>query len=86
MAEGPAARERRCSFPLSADPASWRNPVLRHWATLFAVSIVFVVTASVRGLLWRADLAIYDAALPTGPAPADVTIVAIDDRSVATLR
>lgn len=70
---------------MSADPASWRNPVLRHWATLFAVSIVFVVTASVRGLLWRADLAIYDAALPTGPAPADVTIVAIDDRSVAAL-
>lgn len=36
-------------------------------------------------LFWRANLTIYDAVLPTGPAPADVVIVAADDPSIAAL-
>ena len=36
-------------------------------------------------VFWRLDFGLYDAALPTGPAPDDVMIVAIDDASIAEL-
>ena len=63
----------------------WRHPVIRQWALLLAASIGAVVLACVYGVFWRADLAVYDGALPTGPAPADIVIVAVDDASVAQL-
>jgi CHASE2 domain-containing sensor protein len=37
------------------------------------------------GIFWRADLAILDAALPSGAAPPDVVIVGIDESSIAAL-
>lgn len=40
---------------------------------------------SLSGLLQRVDFMIYDAGLTGGPAPADVLIVAIDDKSIAQL-
>jgi PAS domain S-box-containing protein len=41
--------------------------------------------ASRADLLWRTDLSFYDAALPGGPPPGDVVIVAVDDASIAEL-
>ena len=75
----------------SADAAAlmlnrpWRHPVLQPWAWLFGASIVAVSLSCQYGVFWRADLAVYDAALPTAPAPQDIVIVAIDDHSVAQL-
>src|SRR5262245_13279371 len=63
----------------------WRNPVLRQWAWLSATVLVATALASAFGIFWRTDLSIYDAALPTGDAPSDVLIVAVDDASIAEL-
>ncbi len=41
--------------------------------------------ASLGAFFWRFDLSLYDAALPVGPAPSDVVIVAVDDASIAEL-
>lgn len=61
------------------------RPVTRQWLLLLlslgaATSLVIKTNA-----FWRADNQLYDVALPRGPAPDDVLIVAIDDRSVAEL-
>jgi CHASE2 domain-containing sensor protein/signal transduction histidine kinase len=63
---------------------SGRN-VVRQWAGLLACVLVATALAGVFDVLWRADLAIYDAALPLRPAPEDVVIVAVDDASIAEL-
>ncbi|MFO1503521.1 MAG: CHASE2 domain-containing protein [Steroidobacteraceae bacterium] len=63
---------------------SGRN-VVRQWAGLLACVLAATVLAGVFDVFWRADLAIYDAALPMRPAPADVVIVAVDDASIAQL-
>lgn len=47
--------------------------------------LCLTATLYVSSLFWRTDLAIFDAALPTAPAPADVVIVAIDEPSIAAL-
>ena len=62
-----------------------RQPVTGRWLGLLAALATAAAVASFAGLLWRADLAIYDAALPSRPAPDDVVIVAIDDASLAEL-
>ena len=62
-----------------------RLPASGRWLGLLAALAIVAAVASLAGLLWRADLAIYDAALPSQPAPDDVVIVAIDDASLAEL-
>ena len=64
---------------------SWRVRVLRQRAT-FLLALLFAATALyLFDAFWRTDLAIYDTALPSGPAPDDVVIVAIDDPSIQQL-
>ncbi len=46
---------------------------------------IAVCVATWNGWFWREDLLLYDAALPRGPAPKDIVIVAIDDASVAQI-
>ena len=65
--------------------AALRHPVLRQWCLLLVGSIATVILLCASKLFWRLDLAIYDASLPTGPAPSEVLIVAIDDASVSAL-
>jgi CHASE2 domain-containing sensor protein len=65
--------------------SSWRVRVLRQRAWFLAVLLLATTLLYLLNVLWRADLAIFDATLPTGPAPADVVIVAIDDASIAQL-
>ena len=62
-----------------------RQRAIRQWTWLVSVLLVITALLSWREVAWRIDLAIYDAALPTGTAPTDVVIVAIDDASVAAL-
>ncbi|MFT3904794.1 MAG: CHASE2 domain-containing protein [Steroidobacteraceae bacterium] len=52
---------------------------------LLGVLLIATALLAWYDVLWRANLTVYDAALPTGPAPADVVIIAIDDASVAAL-
>jgi PAS domain S-box-containing protein len=66
-------------------PARWRNPVVKQWGLMLAALCLAVVACSLGGLFWRLDMSLYDAALPTGTAPTDVVIVAIDDASIAEL-
>jgi len=63
----------------------WRRPIARHWAGLLAALLAVTFASSVSGLWWRTDLSLYDAALPGGPAPDDIVIVAVDDASIAAL-
>lgn len=63
----------------------WRHPVVRQWGLMLAVLLVITVLSSLTAFFWRFDLSLYDAALPTGPAPSDVVIVAVDDASIAEL-
>jgi PAS domain S-box-containing protein len=65
--------------------ASWRAPLGRLRVGFLAALLCATVFVYLLDLFWRVDLAIYDAALPTGPAASDVVIVAIDDASIAQL-
>ena len=65
--------------PVSRSPLPWR------WIGWLAALLLGVALVSASDLLWRADLAVYDAALPVAAAPSDVVIVAIDDASLAEL-
>ncbi len=65
-------------------PARLRT-VRAQWAMLLMVLLLALIAIDRGQLLWRADHALYDAALRGGPAPADIVIVAIDDASIATL-
>ena len=62
-----------------------RANVVRQWAGLLACVLGATALAGAFDVFWRADLAIYDAALPLRPAPDDVVIVAVDDASIAEL-
>lgn len=57
----------------------------RDWLALLVLLVLLVAVASWRGWLWRVDMAIYDVALPTVPARADLVIVAVDEHSVTSL-
>lgn len=63
---------------------SGRNAI-RQWAGLLACVLVATALAGAYEIFWRADLSIYDAALPVRSAPGDVVIVAVDDASIAEL-
>ena len=63
----------------------WRHPVVRQWAGLVGLLLVATAVLGITGVFWRTDLSVYDAALPRGPAPADIVIVAIDDASIAQI-
>jgi len=52
---------------------------------MLAALLVATAVASYSAFFWRFDLSLYDAALPTGAAPQDVVIVAVDDASIAEL-
>src|SRR5208283_2275807 len=78
VVEDRRARGARNRIP-PMSPARWRNPVVKQWGLMLAALCTAVVACSLGGLFWRLDMSIYDAALPTGPAPTDVVIVAIDD-------
>lgn len=52
---------------------------------MLAALLAATVLASLTAFFWRFDLSLYDAALPTGPTPDDVVIVAVDDASIAEL-
>jgi PAS domain S-box-containing protein len=51
---------------------------------LLAMSVVLVLACTYRWC-WRLDFAVYDASLPSRPAPSDVVIVAIDDASIESI-
>ncbi len=52
---------------------------------MLGVLLAATALASLCAFFWRFDLSLYDAALPAGPAPPDVVIVAVDDASIAEL-
>jgi len=54
----------------------------RQWSLLLGLLAIAICVAIWNGWFWREDLLLYDAALPRGPAPKDIVIVAIDDASV----
>ena len=64
---------------------SWRSRFLRQrvWFLIALLGLTSLLYLS--NVFWRTDLEIFDTALPTGPAPNDVLIVAIDDASIAAL-
>lgn len=62
-----------------------RSPWTRQWLGLLAVMSVVIVLACTYRWFWRLDFAVYDASLPTRPAPSDVVIVAIDDASIESI-
>lgn len=59
--------------------------VVRQWAGLLAGMLAATSLASASKIFWRADLTIYDAALPVRAAPEEVVIVAVDDASIAEI-
>jgi len=61
-----------------------RSVRLEWWAVVAALALLVGAIAT-REWLWRADQLLYDAALAVWrrPAPQDIVIVAIDDRSLA---
>lgn len=59
--------------------------VQRQWVVLLAGLLLLTALVSTFQLLWRADLALYDAGLPGGKVPDDIVIVEIDDRSLDSL-
>ena len=62
-----------------------RSRWTRQWlGLLLAMSVVLVLACTYRWC-WRLDFAVYDASLPSRPAPADVVIVAIDDASIESI-
>jgi CHASE2 domain-containing sensor protein len=64
---------------------SWQHPLVRQWFWLLGLLLLATTLAGVYSVFWRLDLSIYDAALPTAPAPPDVVIVAVDEPSLAAL-
>ena len=67
-------------------PAVRRLRTVRaQWALLLGVLLLALAALHASDLLWRADLALYDATMRGAPAPDDVVIVAIDDASLAGL-
>ncbi len=66
-------------------PESSRDRLQRQRVAFLAAMLSTGVLLYAIDVFWRVDLAIFDAALPTGPAPADVVIVAVDDASIAQL-
>lgn len=66
-------------------PARGAHPVARQWAWLALALLTAVVVASATDAFRRADLAVYDVALPTLSPPTEIAIVAIDDASIDAL-
>lgn len=64
---------------------SRRRALARPQLWLLAGLLVATAAISLSGLLQRINFTIYDTALPGGPAPSDILIVAIDDKSIAEL-
>jgi PAS domain S-box-containing protein len=64
---------------------SWRSRFLRQRVWFVIALLCLTTLLYLTNVFWRTDLEIFDAALPTAPAPADVLIVAIDDASIAAL-
>lgn len=62
-----------------------RDRVSQLRVGFLALLLATTVLLYLLDFFWRTDLALYDAALPTGPAPEDVVIVAVDDESIAQL-
>lgn len=65
--------------------SSWRHPVAKQWAWMLTALLAATLIAGASGVFWRMDLSLYDAALPSAPARADIVIVAVDDQSIAEL-
>jgi len=65
--------------------AQWRHPFVRQWTWLVGLMLAATALMQMTGLFWRTDLSLYDAAMPTRPAPADVVIVAIDEASITQI-
>ncbi len=65
--------------------SSGRAPEWRLRVAFLVALLSATVLVSLLDVFWRVDIAIFDAASPTGPAPEDVVIVAIDDGSIAQL-
>ena len=64
---------------------SGRRAIARPQLRLLAGLLAMTAAISLSGWLQRIDFTIYDALLPGGPAPSDILIVAIDDKSIAEL-
>lgn len=56
-----------------------------QWLALLAFMSILLALACIYQWSWRLDFAVYDASLPTRPAPSDVVIVAIDDASIDSI-
>ena len=65
--------------------SSWRSRLLRQRVWFLVALLCLTTFLYLAAIFWRTDLAIFDAALRTAPAPSDVVIVAIDDASIAAL-
>ena len=59
--------------------------MLWQWGWLLALATAFVAAACTGSWFWRADLALYDAAVPAGRASPDVIIVGVDEASLRAL-
>ncbi len=64
---------------------SWRSRLLRQRVWFLVALLCATALLYLSNVFWRTDLAIFDSALATAPAPSDVVIVAIDDASIAAL-
>jgi PAS domain S-box-containing protein len=64
---------------------SWRSRFLRQRVWFLVALLCLTTLLYLSAVFWRTDLEIFDAALPTAPAPNNVLIVAIDDASIAAL-
>lgn len=69
---------------MSAD-ASRRQPLRRQWLGILLGLAAATSVAIATDALWRANNIAYDLSMPSGPAPSDILIIAIDDASVAEL-
>jgi CHASE2 domain-containing sensor protein/signal transduction histidine kinase len=63
----------------------WSHPVHRQWLVLLGLLTVTAVGSVYGDWLWRADRGLYDSLIPSRPAPTDIVIVAVDDKSVSQL-
>jgi CHASE2 domain-containing sensor protein/two-component sensor histidine kinase len=64
---------------------TWRIRASRQRLTFLLALLVAATALYLLDAFWRTDLALYDAGLPSGRAPSDVVIVAIDDPSIQQL-